>query len=161
MTDELLAGLRQGTYVLILRLSRNHRIRVGRLGSFEFRPGFYAYVGSAFGPGGLASRLKHHLRPTVRPHWHMDYLRKVAVLEQVWLSESEARREHGWAAVVQKLPGATPSARGFGSSDCRCKTHLFYLRKEPSMQLFQDLLQPQFPGDTRVRSLFPLFTGLP
>jgi Uri superfamily endonuclease len=153
MTEELLAGLRQGTYVLILRLSRDRRIQVGKLGSFEFRSGFYAYVGSAFGPGGLAGRLKHHLMHTVRPHWHIDYLRKVAELEQVWLSESEAQREHDWAVFAQKLPEATLSVRGFGLSDCRCETHLFYLHKEPSMRLFQDHIQNQFPGDTRVRSL--------
>lgn len=153
MTEELLAGLPQGTYVLILRLLRDHRIQVGKLGSFEFRLGFYAYVGSAFGPGGLAGRLKHHMTPAVRPHWHIDYLRKVAVLKQVWLSESEARREHDWAVLAQKLPGATPSVRGFGSSDCRCETHLFYFGKEPSRRLLQDYLWGQFPEDTRVRSL--------
>jgi len=54
------------------------RMEIGRLGAFDIRPGFYAYVGSAFGSGGLragspiisrlsrrsalASRLPHVIR---------------------------------------------------------------------------------------------------
>ncbi len=37
------------------------RIQIGKLGQFKFKKGYYAYVGSAFGPGGLNSRIKHHI----------------------------------------------------------------------------------------------------
>jgi hypothetical protein len=51
-----------GTYVLLLRNSRMKRIRIGKLGVLLFGKGFYAYFGSMFGPGGLKSRIRRHLR---------------------------------------------------------------------------------------------------
>jgi Uri superfamily endonuclease len=53
------------------------RLSVGRLGEFDLVPGFYAYVGSAFGLGGLRARIGHHPESTAEPHWHIDYLLKV------------------------------------------------------------------------------------
>ena len=43
----------RGTYILISHLESMVRLDIGRMGRFDFVPGFYAYVGSAFGPGGL------------------------------------------------------------------------------------------------------------
>jgi Uri superfamily endonuclease len=57
---------------------------MGSLGRLQLRPGYYVYVGSAFGPGGLRARIEHHARPAVRPHWHIDYLRRYTRLEAVW-----------------------------------------------------------------------------
>jgi Uri superfamily endonuclease len=66
----------KGVYVLILYLPYRRTIQIGRLGKFNFSDGYYAYVGSAFGPGGLAARLSHHLRRSHKPRWHIDYLRR-------------------------------------------------------------------------------------
>ena len=44
----------KGTYILIMGLGTMKRLEIGRLGTFDFIPGYYAYVGSAFGPGGGA-----------------------------------------------------------------------------------------------------------
>jgi Uri superfamily endonuclease len=46
-----------GTYVIVLASRTAGRVRVGKLGTFQLRPGFYVYVGSAHGPGGLRARL--------------------------------------------------------------------------------------------------------
>ena len=54
------------------------RIDIGSLGRFDILPGFYAYVGSAFGAGGLRARIGHHLESTAWPHWHIDYLLGIA-----------------------------------------------------------------------------------
>ena len=64
-----------GTYVLILRVFRPASVRVGRLGRFHFPAGWYAYVGSARGPGGLAARISRHLRSPKPSRWHVDHLR--------------------------------------------------------------------------------------
>ncbi len=72
-----------GTYSLLLYLPRTRLIRVGKLGEFGFANGHYCYVGSAFGPGGLRARLRHHARPAARPHWHIDYLRRYMTLRGV------------------------------------------------------------------------------
>ena len=42
-----------GTYVLLLHLPDNEQLTIGKLGTFDFPAGWYAYVGSAFGPGGV------------------------------------------------------------------------------------------------------------
>ncbi len=52
----------KGTYVLVMRLGRLRRVRVGRLGVQEFPAGLYLYVGSAFGPGGLRARIRASVR---------------------------------------------------------------------------------------------------
>ena len=64
----------KGTYVLIVSVTQMKRLEIGRLGTFDVVPGFYAYVGSAFGAGGLRARIGHHLESTERPHWQIDYL---------------------------------------------------------------------------------------
>lgn len=61
----------------------------------------------------------------VRPHWHIDYLRRHTRLESVWY-RCGVPREHDWAAQIAELPTATTVLLGFGSSDCGCDTHLFW-----------------------------------
>src|ERR1041385_1475652 len=74
----------KGTYVLIVSVPQMKRVTVGQLGEFDIVPGFYAYVGSAFGAGGLAARIGHHLESAAAPHWHVDYLLQVAEPVEVW-----------------------------------------------------------------------------
>jgi Uri superfamily endonuclease len=114
-----------GTYILILRLDSARSAQVGRLGRWVFPKGYYAYVGSAFGPGGLPARLAHHLKPASRPHWHIDYLRRFASVCEVWFEVSAMRLEHRWAFQLQGLPDASMPVKRFGASDCRCGAHLF------------------------------------
>jgi len=67
-------GARPGTYALLLYSASDAEIRVGRLGHMRLQSGFYVYVGSALGPGGVRARVRHHLLDSPRPHWHIDYL---------------------------------------------------------------------------------------
>jgi Uri superfamily endonuclease len=39
------------------------------------------------------------------------------------------------------LRGASVPIAGFGSSDCRCKTHLFFFRRRPSFKEFRQKAQ--------------------
>lgn len=120
-----------GTYVLVSYCAKGGLVTVGRLGEISFPRGWYAYVGSAFGPGGLRGRLMHHLRALKTCHWHVDYLRRHAALREVWINGSAERLEHRWAAA---LAGLIPAARpipGFGCSDCTCLSHLVYYRTYP------------------------------
>jgi len=115
-----------GTYCLILRLKKTARIRIGAMGHMAFPQGWYAYMGSAFGPGGLRARLRRHFHPSHRFHWHIDYFRQSAEAEGAFFTEAPISYEHVWAASVEAIPGASIPARGFGASDCRCPAHLFY-----------------------------------
>ena len=126
------ASAPRGTYALILRSQTAQRVSIGRLGVLPVRPGYYIYVGSALGPGGLAARLRHHLAPAASPHWHVDYLRRVTSIEGLWYAVSGTRLEHEWARILAGTVGATVAMKGFGSSDCACVSHLFYFEAAPS-----------------------------
>lgn len=115
----------KGTYILWLQLVNPTRIQVGQLGVFAFESGWYAYVGSAFGSGGLRGRLKHHIGDIKRPHWHIDYVRATAQVQEIWYVVDK-RCEHKLAQSIHKMNGASKPAAGLGSSDCDCHTHLFH-----------------------------------
>ncbi len=127
----------KGTYVLHLIIETEARVKVGRLGRITFAAGYYAYVGRAFGPGGLAARLAHHLRLAAAPHWHMDFLRPHGVVDKIWWGYTAPDCEHLWARGLMKLRGASTPVRGFGSSDCRCAAHLIHLTRSPRRAAFR------------------------
>lgn len=115
-----------GSYVLHLTMPSAVDVRVGRLGSFAFAPGEYLYVGSAWGNGGLRSRLEHHISYTKGSHWHIDWLRRYALLSEGWFSTYASRLECHWSKKLAVLPSAFIPVPGFGASDCRsgCRAHL-------------------------------------
>jgi Uri superfamily endonuclease len=127
-----------GTYTLALWLHTAQTIRVGRLGEIAFPAGWYLYVGSALGPGGLLARLARHLRQGTgkHAHWHIDYLRERATWGGAWGRTSGRRLECDWAAVVRNLPGAKIAAPGFGASDCHCPAHLVHVPTLPDERWF-------------------------
>ena len=115
-----------GTYVLILQLAHPVAPLIGALGRAHFSPGWYAYVGSARGPGGLAARVGRHLQAEKRPHWHLDYLRPHAQPVALGYITGPSPRECAWAAQLAQHPQAHIPAARFGASDCRCPAHLFH-----------------------------------
>lgn len=125
-----------GTYALVMSAAANASVRIGRLGDLRLRPGFYVYVGSALGPGGVRARLAHHIRPSSRPHWHIDYLKVHAAVEQVWYCHNRVSREHEWGRCLAAMRGASMPMPGFGASDCRCRSHLFFFGDRPSLNGF-------------------------
>jgi len=131
----------KGTYALILKANAKFHCQIGKLGTMTGEAGNYIYVGSAFGSGGIAARLKHHLAIAKKPHWHLDYLRPHLQPGEVWISVSSERLEHRWAEMILDLPGAVIPLNTFGSSDCRCKSHLFYFSKTPTFSDFSSKLR--------------------
>ncbi len=126
-----------GTYLLMMKLASEARIRIGRLGAHVFHPGVYAYSGSARGPGGIGSRIRHHLRAARRPHWHLDYLRPHVRPVALWYLCTRDNLEHRWAQALSGIRGARIIVPGFGASDCACATHLVYLSRIPSLATFR------------------------
>lgn len=121
-----------GTYLLVLHAPQRAVITVGRLGMVTVAPGWYLYVGSALGPGGLRGRLRHHLRAARHPHWHIDYLRQVCEVIAVGYVVDERRWEHHWAARLAQVASPAPCC-GFGASDCRCVAHAFQFAEAPAL----------------------------
>jgi Uri superfamily endonuclease len=127
---------RPGTYALLLSSATTAVVPVGRLGDLRLQPGFYVYVGSALGAGGVRARLAHHMRFAQRPHWHIDYLRRHTTLEEIWFCYDRKSREHDWARCFAETRGASVPLAGFGSSDCNCESHLFFFKKHPAREGF-------------------------
>jgi len=144
----------KGSYALVLRLRRSTILQVGRLGRFRFPSGWYVYVGSARGPGGLGARLGRHLRTEKPLRWHIDYLREKAGVCGIWASPEPENREHDWAGQLRGEAAASMPAVGFGASDCRCAAHLFHFHRTPAETGLFDRLageparipDPRLPG---------------
>ena len=134
----------EGTYALLLRLDAPRTVVVGALGALDFPFGWYLYLGSAHGPGGLAARLaRHRRRADKRFHWHIDYLRAATTLVEVWTSSGAARQECDWAAAAAALPGADVIAPRLGASDCQCPSHLFHYTRRPERSDFEPLIRTE------------------
>jgi Uri superfamily endonuclease len=139
----------KGTYLLLLQLDADlPDLQVGRLGRCRFAAGYYLYVGSAHGPGGIPARLAHHERRVkARPHWHIDYLRPHARLLEAWSIGSRARIECPLVRALVDLAGLRYAVRGFGSSDSDCPCHLLYLPRRPGLCLLTQTLLATVPLD--------------
>jgi sugar fermentation stimulation protein A len=133
----------RGAYLLLITLSDSRKIEVGGLGRLHFHPGNYVYVGSAM--GGLQARVKRHLRPEKKLHWHIDHLLARAKIEGAVLFPSDEREECSFVRTLQKIPGIIGVAR-FGSTDCGCPSHLFYLGKRPFGRIMRMLDRPNSSG---------------
>ena len=119
----------QGTYALIMNCRKSTRLSVGKLGHMLLQPGFYIYVGSSRGPGGIRARVSRHRRRKKKLHWHIDYLRQQTALIETWTMTGTTNYEHDWAAALAAK--YTTAHKRFGASDCRCSSHLFYAAARP------------------------------
>ena len=113
-------------YQLTIELGRARRIAIGRLGVFDFPAGRYVYTGSA--RRGLEARVRRHLSPTKRLHWHIDYLLAAPGARIVGVS-----RSHKPECVVNQGTAGDIIVEGFGASDCRfgCESHLKLVKRLP------------------------------
>jgi len=118
----------KGSYVIVYSLNDISEVRVGSLGKVEFNPGIYFYCGSAFGSGGLASRIYRHISKPLKQFWHVDYLSQVSKPLRIWFTMSEKSTECSLVRSLDKNQEISPFSRGFGSSDCKegCFAHLLY-----------------------------------
>ena len=119
----------KGSYVLLIRLEDGQRILPGRLGEIYFPTGYYAYVGS--GRGGVEARVARHLRSNKKRHWHIDYLLEKACVIGVNIYGDERLSE---CSIAKGMDSMCCSISGFGSSDCRCRSHLFFCNDEASLR---------------------------
>jgi len=130
-------GLCKGSYVLLLKNNRARKITVGKLGVPLFCKGFYAYIGSMFGPGGLEARIKRHLCSKKRKHWHVDYVLKYMRVEAVYILPGKDLESH----LSRRAVKLYDHFKGFGCSDkIGDKSHLIYLKNRGEVKEFTRLL---------------------
>jgi Uri superfamily endonuclease len=141
---------RPGTYAVVLASNEKGAIEVGKLGTLRLQSGYYVYVGSAFGPGGLGARITHHKSVSHRSRWHIDYLRATTEICEVWYTYDSRPMEHQWAQTVAAARGGTAPYPGFGSSDCTCRTHLYHFKSKPTVASFRRRLRAEIKDHAKV-----------
>lgn len=127
--------MEKGIYTLVLRLPAERLVEVGALGTVRFEAGYYAYTGSARGPGGLA-RVRRHLsvlagdNPARR--WHIDHLLPHTAMVAVVATKTEENLE---CSIARAIGEALPSVDRFGCTDCRCSSHLHFSKDRAEILL--------------------------
>jgi Uri superfamily endonuclease len=111
----------RGTYVLLIQVPYKVQLSIGALGDIKLEAGYYAYVGSAL--GGLEARVQRHMGENKKIHWHIDHLLTRGRVIDAIQGETTERKE---CAVAGELAKHLKPIAGFGSSDCKCGSHLFY-----------------------------------
>ena len=128
----------RGSYLILYHLPRKRLIEMGGLGKVSFRPGYYAYVGSAM--KNLSQRVERHRRIRKKFHWHIDYFSNAAGFQASLPVRSEDDLECELASAISGI--SEWSVPGFGCSDCSCPSHLFGFSTDPiSTRKFHDVLQ--------------------
>jgi len=103
-----------------------------------FKKGDYIYIGSA--KGCLEARLGRHLKKDKKSFWHIDYLLKDerTQISQIWIIDK--KMECQTAEVFCQDPTTEIIKKGFGSLDCKCLTHLFFINDEKKTEkIFREI----------------------
>lgn len=116
-----------GIYQLLIHLTAPAELRIGGLGCRRLAAGWYVYTGSM--RRGLEHRLARHQRREKPLRWHIDYLTSLAgvVAVRTWPLQMEPDQECRTHQALLAVAGVSEPVQGFGSSDCRCRSHLAYL----------------------------------
>ncbi|OPX18247.1 hypothetical protein BXT86_02200 [candidate division WOR-3 bacterium 4484_100] len=110
------------TYLLKIYLAKTRIIKIGALGRFKFKRGYYIYVGSA--RKNLGSRVERHLRKKMKKRfWHIDYLLEYGRVTDVLLTHIPEEKVAQTLTKWLDIP-----APGFGASDKNSRAHLFKLK---------------------------------
>ena len=115
-----------GCYMLILEISKRNTIEMRTLGRLTIEPGYYIYVGRA--KRNLKQRIAYHKRRAKKFHWHIDYLTNISKKIQALPIRLPDAPE---CEIASKLSKYFKPIDGFGSTDCPCKSHLFYSSENP------------------------------
>jgi len=120
-----------GLYLLFIKVSKKQKITVRSGKIFDISPGYYIYIGSA--KRNLSQRLKRHASKEKKLFWHIDFLLEKGKLLS-WSIVKDVKEECRLAEKIRCMYGAIPTI-GFGCSDCKCESHLYYFREKPDIAL--------------------------
>lgn len=116
----------RGSYLIVGYIDKDKEIFVSRFGKKFFQVGYYIYVGSAM--GSLSKRLARYYRKNRATHWHIDYLIPHFIhFKTIPIQASELLE----CSIAKDLRNISDYINSFGSSDCDCLSHLYYLKDDP------------------------------
>ncbi len=119
---------KRGSYVLILKNGSNINFNIGKLKYVNFQPGYYVYVGSAM--NNLDKRVARHRKKSKKLHWHIDYITPYHMdITKVFKIRRIDPIENKLAEELSKI--SDNSVPGFGATDSRLNSHLFYFKNNP------------------------------
>lgn len=114
----------KGCYCLVIKLEKKKNLKIGKKLKFEFKKGYYVYIGSAM--NSLESRVKRHLSASKKLHWHIDYLLKYSeVIEVIYNLDKKVE-----CNLSKELSKNQKCIKDFGCSDCNCESHLYYFKNK-------------------------------
>ncbi|RLI45323.1 GIY-YIG nuclease family protein [Candidatus Bathyarchaeota archaeon] len=126
----------KGIYTLIIFLSSDTELKVGKLGTQTFPAGYYTYTGSALGKGAtsLKQRVTRHLKKQKQKFWHIDFLlaHENATITAIIAAQTSRKLECKMNRyIIEELKPKIPVVN-FGASDCKenCKSHLLHFNGE-------------------------------
>lgn len=135
----------KGSYILVISILDNIDLIVGALGRISFEKGTYLYIGSGMGGNGSAAlerRVNKHLRPSTqkKTHWHIDFIlnHERSSLNRIYIIPSLIRLECIIAKELIEISDS--SVKDFGSSDCQCRSHMFYFKNFEDLRILNYLL---------------------
>jgi len=122
----------KGIYTLIIFLSKETCLNIGKLGEQRFLEGHYTYTGSALGEGALSlkHRISRHTQKEKRNFWHIDFLlaNENATVTTVVAAQTNEKLECKLNSYIKTEGRAKILVKRFGASDCRknCGSHLLF-----------------------------------
>jgi Uri superfamily endonuclease len=127
----------KGIYALVISVGKDVVASIGAMHEMKFDKGLYVYVGSA--QTNLEKRAARHFSRTKRKFWHVDYLlgsERVSVFKVFY--KKGARSEE--CKLAKELGKKGLAIKGFGSSDCKCESHLFRVQDYEFLREYMDEL---------------------
>jgi Uri superfamily endonuclease len=96
---------------------------------------------------GYRGRVGRHFKQDKKLRWHIDYLLQVAEPVGAYLIQGGEGMECALGRLLSSLEGSEP-VEGFGSSDCSCRSHLYWIEDGSIQTLTEEIgsLSKEQPG---------------
>jgi len=116
----------KGSYLIIGFLKKCLNLKISKK-YYSFESGWYIYVGSAM--NSLKKRIERHLMVKKKLKWHIDYLIPHLEMKKSIPIQSSEKIECEISRDLEKI--SYGFINGFGSSDCKCHSHLYFMENNP------------------------------
>jgi len=118
------------TYIVIIYVDKDNKIKVGSLGDVGFSKGYYLYIGS--GGVNTLKRISRHYRIGKRIRWHIDYLTNFYPAIESYIIKNKDIDECTLSLYMAE--NGFKYIKRFGSTDKKSPSHLFYFESRRELE---------------------------